>query len=238
MARAKTAPESEVQTEVREIIQDMRAAVASSETPWFLALTEAVRRWPLPFERVGDRDYRYLIGGEAFDWLLLAERLLDELDGLVPEDEADALIYREKPPLDLTEADFQQLLGAKYKPHLNFVYGVRTEAALLVAVGEEVRKEQTASRIWDRNGHVDDQVFTRIYSRERDDLLAEFRTAMEVTDDEWMSLADLSEWHYWLFQYRVKFCDPAKVASDTRKGLALLQKLELAALRRAETPAE
>lgn len=235
MPHTQAGPEADVHAEVREIIQDMRAAVASGETPWFLALTEAVRKWPLPYEMVGERQFRYLVGGEAFDWLLLAERLLDELDGLVPEDEADALLFEEKFPLDITEADFERFLGAKYKPHLNFVYGVRTEAALLAAVAEEVRKERTASRIWDKHGRAEDEVFNRIYFRERDELLAEFRAEAGVADPEWMSLAELSEWYYWLFQQRVKHCDPAKVASDTRKGLALLQRLELAA--RAKTGA-
>ena len=52
--------------------------------------------------------------------------------------------------------------------------------------------------------------------------------AWNSRDPERVSLADLSEWRYWLFQYRVKMCDPAKVASDTRKGLAFLQRLEWA----------
>jgi hypothetical protein len=31
---------------------------------------------------------------------------------------------------------------------------------------------------------------------------------------------------YWLFQYRVKMADPARVASDTRRGLAALSQIE------------
>lgn len=235
MVRAQAGPEQDVHIEARQIIQDMRAAAADDAEHWFLALLEAVRRWPLPVEDVGNRTYRYLVGGEAFDWLLLAERLIGELDGLVPEDEAEALLFHERLPLDTTEVEFQQLLGAKYKPHLNFVYGVRVEAALQVAVGEEVRKERTATHLWE-NVRADDEVFRRVYGREPEELLAEFSIATGV-DPESMTLGDLSEWRYWLFQYRVRYCDPAKVASDTRKGLAFLQRLELAARRHDDTPA-
>ena len=44
--------------------------------PWFDALMRAIALWESPDETVDGRQYRYLIGGEAFDWLLLAERLL------------------------------------------------------------------------------------------------------------------------------------------------------------------
>ncbi len=38
-----------------------------------------------------------------------------------------------------------------------------------------------------------------------------------------MHLTELKEFTYWLFKYRMLHCDKAKVASDTRKGLRLLQ---------------
>jgi hypothetical protein len=232
MVGTHAGPETDLRLEARQIIEDMRASIVSDEEPWFLALLEAVRRWPLPAETVGERIYRYLVGGEAFDWLLLAERLLGEIADIVPEEEAEALLFHEHPPLETSEADFEQLLGAKYKPHLNFVYGVRVEAALQVAVGEEVRKERTAAHVWE-NGRADDEVYRRIYGRERDELIAEFH-GQTGADINHMTLGDLSEWRYWLFQQRVRCCDPAKVASDTRKGLAFLQRLEHAARSRPD----
>jgi hypothetical protein len=226
MPRTQAEPERDIGAEAEEIVARLRSDLATGDAHWFLPLLDAVRKWPLPAEIVGARQYRYLVGGEAFDWLLLAERLIDEVRDLVPADEADALLFDEKLPLDTTESDLQQLLGAKYKPHLSFVYGVRVEEALNAAVSEEVRKDRTASHVWEKNGHVDDEVFHRIYGRTFAEMLAEFREEARLIDLERVSLADLSEWRYWLFQYRVKMCDPAKVASDTRKGLAFLQRLE------------
>jgi hypothetical protein len=223
-----------VRSEIRQIIVDLRDAISAGDQHWFLALTAAVRNWPVPAEHINGREYRYLIGGEAFDWLLLAERLLDEVADIVPQDEMEGLVFHEQLPIELTEAEFQQLLGAKYKAHLNFVYGVRVESAVMLAIAEDVRKDH-ASRTWE-NGHADEEAFTHIYGRPTAEMLAEFREAKGISDPEWLSLAELSEWRYWLFQYRVKNCDPARVASDTRKGLAFLQHLERARPAIVETP--
>lgn len=234
MTQAHTGAEQDVRTEVRRIIDGLRAAILDGEEHWLLPLLAAVRNWPLPAEHIDRREYRYLIGGEAFDWLLLAERLLAEVSDIVPAEEVEGLLFHERLPIELSEAEFQQLMGAKYKAHLNFVYGVRVEAAILLAATEEVRKAHTASRVWE-NGHADDEAFSNIYGKPSEDLLAEFRREKQIADAEWLSLAELSEWRYWLFQYRVKNCDPARVASDTRKGLALLQRLEHARRVNSET---
>ena len=227
---------------VADIIAGLRAAICNGETHWLLALCGAIRAWPLGEEHVGERTYHYLIGGEAFDWLLLAERLCSELDGLIPEDEVDDLLFHGRLPDEFDQGELPQLLGAKQRAHLNFVYGVRVEAALQLAVQEEVLKERAGSRIWE-NGRADDDACRRIYKATRDELVAEFRRGErpdlvrletvvdpeEPTDNHDVSdfsLADLSEFTYWLFRRRVHNADPARVASDTRKGLAMLQRLQ------------
>ncbi|MDE2639577.1 MAG: hypothetical protein OXI03_03230, partial [Chloroflexota bacterium] len=45
--------------------------------PWHEALLAAIAAWDVTEETAAGREYRYLVGGDAFDWLLLAERLLD-----------------------------------------------------------------------------------------------------------------------------------------------------------------
>ena len=227
---------SDVRVEAQRLIGEMRDSVESGDQHWFHALLHAIRNWPLSGETKDERDFHYLVGGEAFDWLLLAERLCEEMTDLIPEEESEALLFHERLPLATGEADFEALLGAKYKPHLNFVYGVRVEAALQVAVQEEVHKELAATRVWDNNGHVDDEAFQRIYGKPSAELLGAFKESAG-SDSEWLSLAELSEWHYWLFRYRVRNCDPAKVASDTRKGLLMLQALGRAVPRGLSTPA-
>ncbi len=224
VSKGDTAPDP--QREARAIIDGMRRAVAQGDEHWFIAVLEAIRRWPLAREQVGDRSYCYLIGGEAFDWLLLAERLCDEIADLIPEEECEALLFHGRLPLDLSEEEIQRYLGvAKYRAHLNFVYGVRVEEALQLAVQGEVQKERL-SRIWE-NGAVDDEAWRRIYGASWAELLQAFRRQHPaLSSGNELSLGELREFAYWLFRHRLRCSDPARVASDTRKGLALLAQME------------
>ena len=47
-----------------------------------------------------------------------------------------------------------------------------------------------------------------------------------MADDTTISLAEAREFTYWLFKYRLRYCDPARVASDTRRALGMLRRLE------------
>jgi hypothetical protein len=71
--------------------------------------------------------------------------------------------------------------------------------------------------------------------RTRGDLLGEFRDERGALRSELISLSELREFLYWLFKYRVKNQEPARVASDTRKALAQLSSIEAASRRRARS---
>src|SRR5918992_5403951 len=106
-------------TENEDVVTSLREAVDAGEH-WYIAVLKAMARWDQAEETVGERRYRYLIGGEAFDWLLLAERLVEELDGAVPAPEREALLFHGRPPLEVEEEEFQSLIGTpKYQAHLN-----------------------------------------------------------------------------------------------------------------------
>ena len=111
--------------------------------PWPKALLSAMRKWNLPGEEVDGCHYQYLLLGEAFDWLALADRLLHEVDGLVPAEEKEALLFFNRLPQALPETEFCQLIGPeKYRAYLNYFYGVVVEESILLAVEAEVRKER------------------------------------------------------------------------------------------------
>lgn len=212
--------------EVEQLLADLRQQVAEGR-PWGVALLETIARWPLAEETVSDRQYRYLVGGEAFDWLLLAERLCDAIAGLIPEEEQQALIFFGRLPLELTEDEVRRLMGyPKYRAHLNFVYGVILEEVLQLVAEEDVAKEQL-SRVWENHRSVGDEAFQRIYGSSRQELLSAFRQERSLPSGPDMSLAEAKEFTYWLFKYRLRYCDPARVASDTRRAMAMLQRLEV-----------
>jgi hypothetical protein len=189
---------------------------------WYIALLEAMALWTGAEEMCNDRTYRYLIAGEAFDWLLLAERLCEAVDGLLPDDEKTALLFHGKPPLKLTRDNFKQLIGgAKYRQYLNYFYGVIVEEALILAVQEEVRKE------WRALGYANDrdttnEVYRRIYGATKAALLKRFRRENGYPQLRSMSLTMLKEFTYCLFRYRLEHCDKTRVASDTKRALKQL----------------
>jgi hypothetical protein len=214
--------------ETAEILAATRADILDG-AGWFAALLAAIARWRLAEETIEGRRYRYLVGGEAFDWLLLAERILDALADVIPASEKDALLYHGRPPEEITPDDFRRAIGpAKHRAYLNFLYGITVEEALQLAYEEELDKERRShAGAWDGN---DRTVYQRIYGRPRDELLAEFRQERGHGMSETISLDELKEFTYWLFKFRLRCCAPPRVASDTTRGLQCLAKLE--ALRR------
>ncbi len=204
--------------------------------PWFDALLDCIRDWEMPRETLNGREFVYLIEQEAFDWLLLAERICDSAPpGLLPPAEVDALLVDEAPPVTLSETAFQERLGtAKYWAHLNFLYGVRVEQALQLAVERVLLKERNSFAFSHARQDLDADVFGRIYGARQPDLLREYRTAVHRpdADPERLEHAEWQAFTYWLFRRRLQRQDPARVASDTRQGLDMLYELEAAKQRR------
>jgi hypothetical protein len=220
-----------------DAIAFMHETVAAGEH-WYLALLKTMARWDQAEEVINDRRYRYLVGGEAFDWLLLAERLVDELgEGVTPE-EREALLFHGHPPLEVSDEDFQGLIGTpKYQAYLNYLYGVVVEEALQLAIEEELAKEHH-SHVWSAANADGAGVFPRIYGRPQSELLQEFQNERGLALTDSLDYSDLREFTYWLFKYRIRNGEGARVASDTRKGLAALSRLENAYRKRAEPEAQ
>lgn len=207
-----------------EALQRMHASLAEGNH-WCVAMLEAIALWRSSHETLHGRIYTYLIAGEAFDWLELAERLLDELGELVPEEEREALLFQGKLPLDITPWEFQRTLGrVKYRAHLNFWYGVLVEEALLVAVEERMAKEGASVGLSGRTGR-DNAIYQWVYGLTLAELLAAYAEQRGVATADTMSLAEHRAFTYWCFKHRLEHRDPAKVASDTRLGLAKLQQM-------------
>jgi hypothetical protein len=234
---AKGTAVEERATEPEKAVLRFRQAIERGDD-WFEALLETIADWEVSEEVVGERTYRYLIDGEAFDWLLLAERLCTELDGAIPAEERDGLLFFGKLPRQLDDDGFRHAIGdAKHKAHLNFVYGVAVEEALQLVIEEEVLKE-LRSLVWNSGENVERIVFDRIYGHSRDDLLDVYLTGRDLPVTGEMTYGDYKSFIYWLFKFRMNQSDPARVASDTRKALVQLSHLEAAARRRAQVASE
>jgi hypothetical protein len=206
-----------------EAVRHFKLAIASGKH-WYKALLESIGLWSSASEENQDRVYHYLIDGEAFDWLLLAERLCDTIDGLLPEAEKYNLLFQGVPPLSLNSLEVKQLIGeVKYGQYLNYFYGVTVEEALALAVQEEIDKEKLARGLG-RKSEPSEEYFIRIYDATRDELLKQFRQDKGHSNLKSTSLSELKEFTYWLFKYRLKRCEKAKIASDTKKALSYLNR--------------
>ncbi len=204
-----------------ETVLHLKSEIAAGKH-WFLALLEAIGLWEIPAEVYNGRTYCYLIADEAFDWLPLAQRLCESIDGLIPQEEKDNLIFHGKPPIEVSPDEFKNYIGVlKYQQYLNYFYGITVEEALIQAVRDEVRKERRVFGYREEEDH-DSEVFPRIYGVGRMELLKEFRSERGHPQQRSISLTELKEFTYWLFKYRVSRCDRARVASDTKKGLKRL----------------
>ena len=202
-----------------------RSALASG-IAWPEALLAAIGEWSAPSETVDGVERDYLIEGEAFDWLLLAERLLREAPaGCVPVDDAERLLFGGVLPEGVTEAQFKSLLGPdKYRAHLNYFYGVVVEEALWYAVEREVEKERSVRGLQHPFG-VQNLIAERLYHAELMPLLRRFQREHGRGRRVRLSLSESRAFTYWLFKRRIANSDQARIASDTRKGLRMLSEL-------------
>lgn len=214
---------SQITSVDEEAIRYFNRAITSGKH-WYKSLLETIGRWNSPEEDYKGRRYRYLINGSALDWQLLAERLCEEVDSLLPEKEKSDFLLEGKPPLDITKEQFQEFIGpVKYRQYLNYFYGVTVEEALLLAVKDEVRKERLLAGITKEEDNTN-EAFRRIYSETQSGLLIKFQKEKRYRRLKSISLGELKEFTYWLFNYRIKHNDKSRVASDTKKALEWLSR--------------
>ncbi len=208
-----------------DVAQWFRAELASG-APWPRALLEAVGRWPLAEETHNGRRYKYIVGREAFDWLLLAERLCESAGDLIPARDVERLLFHGELPEIPEEDELREIMGAaKYRAYLNFHYGVVLEEALQLAAEETARKIHL-SRGYSDSEELVENAFRHLYARSYTELLAEFRNEAHPGKRLVLTLHDVKEFTYWLHKRRVNYWDPARVASDTRLAICRLKALK------------
>jgi len=224
------------------VLAALRRRVRCPDDDWKRALLEAIAAWPLATEIVDGVRLDYLIGGEAFDWRLLAARLGLALNGTIDPNSLSGWLSETDPSGGFSDVEFIRLLGAeKHRGHLSFLYGVVVERALLAAIEQEVTKRRVASG-QPPTELARDEAFERLYEGTHESLWGEFLAEEKGRDrghhgpkHEHLSLGDFDALTYWLFKRRLKQSEPARVASDTRKGINHLEHMRAANDRRLRT---
>jgi hypothetical protein len=221
---AEQTPEEKEGHSPEYVIHQFRAQLAAG-VPWHRTLLEAMGQWIPAEEWHRGRRYKYMVGREAFDWLLLAERLCDEAGEYIPPRELELLLFHGVLPEPVVDDELRDLLGvSKYRGYLNYHYGIVLEEVLQLAAEEYVRKRHLAKGYSDSEELIE-EAFRHLYTQPRTDLLAEFRKEAQLGKRQGLNLSDLKEFTYWLHKRRVNYWDPARVAYDTRRAICRLQAL-------------
>ena len=223
--------------DVAAALDDLSRRIESDAEGWRAHIFNAISVWRLPSETVADEEYVYFIGGEAFNWRRLAERLAWHIALQLPEElELEMQDWLDSDDIfgGLEESEFRKALGHdKWRAHLNYFYGVTLERCLVLHAGLVIEK--------DRVGHgrgvnddVMDGAFVTLYEAEEPQLWAEFATACGLGDHSGAarSVALDDEFTYWLFKRRVRTTYQVHVAHEVRHGLAMLERLTAACERR------
>ncbi|MCH7735482.1 MAG: hypothetical protein IH961_09760 [Chloroflexi bacterium] len=229
--------QAEIQAD--NLIDDLRARLADENVDWRRTLFEIMAEWPLAGEQVDDREFVYLIGGEAFDWRALAERLMNACGDAISLDNQERLLLGPDPPPEISDDEFSRMLGVeKQRGHLNYLYGVTAERGLILAVEEAIRKRRVARGYSPSDDRIED-AYVNLYRATQEELLKEYRR--ELTPPEGkppasgeltLTLIESDAFTYWLFKRRFKLSEPARLASDTRKALEQLERMRAAHRRR------
>jgi hypothetical protein len=226
----------------RQLIAGLRRRLKADSANWMAALFETIAEWPLARETAFNREFVYLIDGEAFDWIALVERIMLEQDLEFPDDARDRLLGTPGFPDEMTETEFRRRIGvAKHRAYLNYHYGVTVEQALLVAVEDEIRKRRYSNGLLPSDSRSDD-AYVHLYGDRPGALLQAFRKERPDLADNprakaprTASMQEAVAFTYWLFKRRLGTADPARLASDTRKGLDQLGRMRAAQARRTRS---
>ncbi len=237
-AKVHTAPRDEP-------LSKLRSQIASSPAAWRTHILRNIGEWPTSHEKIEGETFRYFVGGEAFNWKRLAERMVSHLKQEMREplmlSQMEKWLLSDHPTGGMAENAFRNLLGvAKWRAHLNYFYGVQLERSLILSVQQSV-----AHRRFSRGLPLDDDsledAFERLYEQDRHTLWQQF---LDVDPagfhdlDDWeagdlISMAVEDEFTYWLFKKRLNSTHPEHMAHETRRGLEMMDIMRDADTRRA-----
>ena len=201
-----------------ELITALKNSIING-TSWPQALIQTMAKWPFPYETFKGRRYVYLIDGECFNMLLLAERLIPEVKELISFTDIENLLFKGTFPSDFDLSTLKHELGiTKYRGHVNFFYGVVVEEILQYIVEKEIEKRFYSNGMATIT-NFDEETFQHLYKSKFNALYMKFCADKLTMKSKKPYFNDYIEFTYWLFKHRVNISDGAKIASDTKKAL-------------------
>ena len=242
--QSKTSKKVDIKTNRRQLVVDLQKNVEHHAAEWKTAFLETVAAWPIENERVYGETFHYFIGGEAFNWKRLAERiatqLADEGSTTLPAHKIFEWIDSTGVFGGVPEHEFRRILGVDgWRAHLNHFYGVHIEQCLIAAVQSRIQKRRYSSGK-PPSDTASDKVFLGLYEETEQDLWKEFadENADRLSDliaqsgEDQRSIGLDEEFTYWLFKRRIEYTNAPQIAAETRRGLDMMSQMDAAHDRR------
>ena len=229
--------EEAVATDHRALLDEMLKAIDDRPVDWQSAYIRTVAAWPIENETVYGEAFHYFIGGEAFNWKRLAERIAAQIadEGCTEKRSKMVFEWIENSGTfgGLDEQEFRRILGVDgWRAHLNHFYGVHIEQCLLAAVQSRIQKRRYSSGR-PPSDDASDQAFLGLYEENEQVLWKGFleENSMRLSDliaqsnDDARSIALDEEFTYWLFKRRIENTNAPQVAAETQRGLDMMSRM-------------
>ena len=201
---------------------------------WQISILKKIAQCPLPKTQANSNRSNYLIFGEALDWKLLAENISFKECGKI-SGKLQSWLELSDPIGGFNEIQFKRHVGlGKYRAVLSFFYGVTVERALVIDIQENVFKRLIANSKHP-NETFCDELYVELYGKTQDELWMDFTIDTGINNGlngQDHFLIEDNIFTYWLFKLRISSSEPEKLASDTRRGLKRLSKIQNSHMRR------
>ena len=134
-------------TNHRTLLDDLVKSFEDQPAEWQRTFIATIAAWPVENETVYDETFHYFIGGEAFNWKRLAERIATQLAAEGCEHPKSHEIFEWIATSGtfggLSEQEFRRITGVDgWRAHLNHFYGVHIEQCLLAAIQSRIQKQR------------------------------------------------------------------------------------------------
>lgn len=232
-------------TNHRTLLDELVKGTEHRPADWPKHFIATIAAWPIDNETVFGETFHYFIGGEAFNWKRLAERIATQLDAegsdFPSSDEVFDWIATSGTFGGLSEQEFRRVMGVDgWRAHLNHFYGVHIEQCLLAAIQSRIQKQRYSSGM-PPSDDASDRAFVGLYEGTEHELWQVFvdenserlSHLIDGDDDGVRSIALDEEFTYWLFKRRIENTNAAQVAAETQRGLDMMARIGAADERRA-----
>ena len=234
----------DIETNRRRLIDNLQKTIETHADNWQTAFLETVAAWPIENERVYGETFHYFIGGEAFNWKRLAERIATQIDEegsiTLPAEKIFDWIESSGVFGGIPENEFRRILGIDgWRAHLNHFYGVHIEQCLIAAIQARNHKRRYSAGL-PPSDESSDRAYLGLYEETEQDLWQLFidENADRLPDliaespDETRTIALDEEFTYWLFKRRIEYTLAPQIAAETQRGLDMMSQIATAHERR------